>query len=336
MQTIPSTTRTTATRADAQADMLADLLTEQIPLPVARRVSDLDPETILWSCLPPVMRQVLRVALENPKSDMAKGVTIHGSLIHFALTFATPHTADRQRIYGSARASNAKRRLLALIDSHEETFDRAIADAYGAAERADELTDGTTMVSLPQLMLLAFYTDKRQHYLNCAQALLQAIVKGLGGDPASLSDDALMRKAGFAQPASAVEPMEPGTAGGEDEALNALAALDDDALTRVLAAERAYDQATDEWSSDWAADYEFEHEDDEHADDDAWALAQETPEWDEFCESEFAAIAAGHGVTEELLGHAVTVMNNGDRALEAIEHRRAERAAATTAGPVLH
>ncbi len=109
----------------------------------------------------------------------------------------------------------------------------------------------------------------------------------------------------------------------QQEALEIIAVLDDDTRQRLYEAEKANDRVTDEWLAEWAADYAEEHEDDDDPDGDGWDLAQQTPEWEEFCKDVFSEIAEEYGVGEELLGHAVALLNNSN-GWALVEQRRTE------------
>ncbi|MBI0326914.1 hypothetical protein [Burkholderia plantarii] len=108
-----------------------------------------------------------------------------------------------------------------------------------------------------------------------------------------------------------------------NEAINAIAVLDDDMRQRLYEAEKENDRATDEWLAEWAADYAEEHEDDDDPEGDGWDLAQQTPEWEEVCKEVFSEIAEAYGVGEELLGHAVALLNNSN-GWALVEQRRIE------------
>lgn len=112
-----------------------------------------------------------------------------------------------------------------------------------------------------------------------------------------------------------------------EQALNALAALGRDAAQRAIAAERAYSEAQDEWIADWIDENADDPDDDDERDslhDDA----QETDEYEAFCDQARIDIAADHGITPEVLDHAITLMNDGDDALALLDQRCAELAAA--------
>ncbi|MBR8384573.1 hypothetical protein KDX26_19435 [Burkholderia cenocepacia] len=116
----------------------------------------------------------------------------------------------------------------------------------------------------------------------------------------------------------------------EQETINIIAVLDDDTRQRLYEAEKAYDEATDEWLQDWATEYadaRFDREDEEEewdeAHDEGMDLAQESDEWLPDCDLLLGEVAAQYGVSVDLLGHAVTLMNNC-QGWALVEQRRIE------------
>jgi|GEM_PF-3724397 len=117
---------------------------------------------------------------------------------------------------------------------------------------------------------------------------------------------------------------------GQQEALNIIAVLDDDTRQRLYHAEKAYDEATDEWLQDWATDYaderfdiDDESEEWDAAHDEGMDLAQESDEWLPACDRLMDEVAAAHGVSVDLLGHAAVLMDNY-RGWSLVEQRRIE------------
>ncbi|WP_205183716.1 hypothetical protein [Burkholderia sp. LMG 13014] len=108
-----------------------------------------------------------------------------------------------------------------------------------------------------------------------------------------------------------------------NEALNALAALDEDTAERAIRADRAYNEAQDEWIEDWIADNADDPDDDEERDD-LRDEAQNTPDYEAFCDQARAGIAGEYGITSDVLDHAIALMNDGDDALALLDQRRAE------------
>ncbi|WP_234774514.1 ATP-dependent protease [Paraburkholderia tropica] len=112
-----------------------------------------------------------------------------------------------------------------------------------------------------------------------------------------------------------------------NEALNALAVLDEATAERAIAAERAYSEAQDEWISDWIEENADDPDDDDERDS-LHDFAQQTDEYKAFCDRARIDIAAEHGIEAEVLDHAIALMNDGDDALALLDHRRAELSAA--------
>ncbi|MGF6570109.1 hypothetical protein [Paraburkholderia fungorum] len=106
-----------------------------------------------------------------------------------------------------------------------------------------------------------------------------------------------------------------------NEALNALAALDEDTAERAIRADRAYNEAQYEWIEDWIADNADDPDDEQR--DDLRDEAQNTPDYEAFCDQARADIAGEYGITSDVLDHAITLMNN-ENGEALLDERRAE------------
>lgn len=109
----------------------------------------------------------------------------------------------------------------------------------------------------------------------------------------------------------------------QKEPVNVLAAMDKDTVDRAIAAERAYSEAQDEWIEDYIEQNASDPDDDDERDA-LWDDAQADPAYEAFCDQTRINIAAEHGITAEVLDHAIALMNDGDDALALLDQRRAE------------
>ncbi|MEX3581949.1 MAG: hypothetical protein VB137_03750 [Burkholderia sp.] len=113
----------------------------------------------------------------------------------------------------------------------------------------------------------------------------------------------------------------------QNEPINVLAEMDKDTVDRAIADERAYSEAQDEWIAGWI-DENADDPDDDDEHDSLHDFAQQTDEYEAFCDQARIDIAAEHGIEAEVLDHAIALMNDGDDALALLDQRRAELSAA--------
>jgi hypothetical protein len=108
----------------------------------------------------------------------------------------------------------------------------------------------------------------------------------------------------------------------DDQALNALAALDDETHERVLAAGHEFYRAEQAWCRAW------NHEHDHEQGDDGVAFPDEQPGYELFTVAIVGEIATAHKVSVACVEHAAYLMTFVEDGLAVLDQRRAELSAA--------
>ncbi|WP_176322290.1 hypothetical protein [Burkholderia vietnamiensis] len=108
-----------------------------------------------------------------------------------------------------------------------------------------------------------------------------------------------------------------------EQTLNALVALGRKVANRAMAAAQMYDEMQNEWINNWI-DQRIEEDEEEEGDDDLrndlWIDAQETDDYNDFCEEQYASLAKQYNVPQDAIEQAVWLMND-ENGLPELEER---------------